>query len=149
MLLQHLSHVNLTSFHYLCFFLCFFFQHQLQVIAGVGRDLVCIGDKYFRPGRGIFAEILRSLENCGVVLVVMSRNYCKSEFCKYEVEQARLLGKPIIMIFKEKVEENQMSGVMKNIFHTTTRVTFHQHEDQYRVEPGWNVICRSVIQLLD
>ena len=91
-------------------------------MVGTDRNLICIGDRYFRPGHSLFTEIARCLENCAIVVAVMSKNYCRSFYCKLEIEQARIMGKSVIMIFIEDVEETEMSEVMKEVFRNFTRV---------------------------
>ena len=78
-----------------------YFQDQLKLITGTDRDLVAIGDRCFRLGRSIFAEMIDLLDECAVVVVVLSKNYCASEYCRLEIEQARLMRKPIVVFIKE------------------------------------------------
>ena len=112
------------------------------------RDLVAIGDRYFRLGRSIFAEIIRMLEDCSVFVVVLSKNYCDSDYCRHEIEQARLMRKPIVIIMKEFVDEGEMNGVIKETFKHFTRATFRFEEEGLRLDQDWEYICQSIIQLL-
>ena len=88
------------------------------------------------------------LDECAVIVVVLSKNYCKSEYCKHEIEQARLMRKPIVIISKEFVEESEMNGVIKETFKHFTRVIFRFEEDDFRLQQDWEYICQSIIQLL-
>ena len=106
------------------------------------------GDTYFRPGQPLLAEINRCVDHCGLVVAVMSLNYCKSHYCKYEIEQARSMDLPVIMIFIEDVDEKEMSGVMKEVFRKFTRVKIVYDGDEFRSKPDWPIVCRSIIQLL-
>ena len=124
------------------------FQKNLQSIVGTEKDLVIIGDRYFRPGHSLFTEITRCLENCALVVAVMSLNYCKSYYCQQEIEEARIRGKPVIMIFKEDVDEKEMSEVMKEVFKNFTRVKIVDEGDGVKSEPDWPFVCQSIIQLL-
>ena len=117
-------------------------------LTGCDRDLVATGDRYFRLGRSIFAEIIRMLEDCAVFVVVLSKNYCYSDYCKHEIEQARLMRKPIVIIMKEVVNEEDMNGVIKETFKHFTRATFRFEEDGLRLDQDWDYICQSIIQLL-
>ena len=78
----------------------------------------------------------------------MSKNYCNSDYCKLEIEQARLQGKPIILIFIEDVEEDEMTLVIREVFRNYTRVKFVAEDGMYRLQPDWGHICESVIQLM-
>ena len=126
----------------------FVFQANMKTLTGTDRDLVAIGDRYFRLGRSIFAEIIRLLDDCVVVVIVLSTNYCKSEYCKHEIEQARLMRKPIFIIMKEFVEESEINGAIKETFKHFVRATFAFKEDDVRLQQDWEYICQCIIQLL-
>ena len=88
------------------------------------------------------------LEDCAVFVVVLSKNYCYSDYCKHEIEQARLMRKPIVIIMKEFVDECDMNGVIKETFKHFTRATFLFEEGELRLQQDWIYICRSIIELL-
>ena len=88
------------------------------------------------------------LEDCAVFVVVLSKNYCFSDYCKHEIEQARLMRKPIVIIMKEIVDEGDMNGVIKETFRHFTRATFKFEEDELRLQQDWVYICRCIIELL-
>ena len=123
-------------------------QTQMKTLTDCERDLVAIGDRYFRLGRSIFAEIIRMLDDCAVFVVVLSKNYCYSDYCKHEIEQARLMRKPIVIIMKEFVDEGDMNGVIKETFKHFTRATFRFEGEDLRLDQDWEYICQSVMQLL-
>ena len=133
---------------------CFFpaidlhtFQETLKTVTHTERDLVAIGDLYFQVGRSIFSEAVELLEECAIVVVVLSKNYCNSDYCKMEIEQARLMRKPIIIILKGTVSENDMNTVIKSIFNNFTRVTFKFEDGTYRLPQDWKCICQSIISI--
>ena len=107
-----------------------------------------MGDRYFRLGRSIFSEIITCLQDCAVVVVVMSQNYCKSNYCKLEIEQSRLMNKPIIIIVKEAVDEEEMNAVTTEIFRHFTRIGFIFEDGQVRLQRDWDDVCLSIIQLM-
>ena len=88
------------------------------------------------------------LEDCAVFVVVLSKNYCYSDYCKHEIEQARLMRKPIVIIMKEVVNEEDMNGVIKETFKHFTRATFRFEEEGLRLEQDWEYICQCIFQLL-
>ena len=120
----------------------------MRSIVGTEKDLEIIGDRYFRPGHRLFAEITRCLDQCALVVAVMSLSYCKSIYCKVGIEQARIMGKPVIMIFIENVDEKEMSEVMKEVFRNFTGVKIVNEGDGVMSEPDWPFVCQSIIQLL-
>ena len=78
----------------------------------------------------------------------MSQNYCKSDYCKLEIEQSRLMRKPIIIMVKEAVDEREMNAVTKEIFRHFTRIGFILEDGQVRLQRDWEDVCLSIIQLL-
>ena len=88
------------------------------------------------------------LEDCAVFVVVLSKNYCFSDYCKHEIEQARLMRKPIVIIMKEVVDEGDMNGVIRETFKHFTRATFQFDGEDLKLQQDWEYICESIIRLL-
>ena len=124
------------------------FQRHLQAITQVERDLVCDADIHFIPGHNIYQEMSRCIEESAVFVAVISENYCKSDHCQIEIAEARTTGKPILLIFKEHVLARKMGIVVRDIFRQFARVKFVKEGDTYRIQPGWEQICESIIQLI-
>ena len=124
------------------------FQNSLRALTEADRELVCIADKHFWPGRSIYIETTRCLEECAVFVAVMSRNYCNSDYCKHEIKEARSMGNPIILMFIEDVEPNHMDVVIWEIVRNFTRVKFIFEDGEYKIQPNWNEVCRSIIQMI-
>ena len=123
-------------------------QAQLKILTDTDRDLVATGDRLFRLGRSIFAEIIQCLEESAAVVVVLSKNYCNSEYCQLEIEQARLMRKPIVIIMKEIVRENEMKAVIKEVFNNFTRATFRFDGEALKLQQDWEYISQCILQLL-
>ena len=51
------------------------------------------------------------------------------------IEQARIQGKPIILDFIEKLEEEEMLLVIREMFRNYTHFKFVLEEGQYRLQP--------------
>ena len=118
------------------------------MITGLDRELVCNADLHFHPAKTILSEIFRCVKICDVFVVVMSKNYCKSKFCRYEIEHAHLLEKPIILVFIEHVPKDDMNLITREVFETFTRVQFVFEDGQPILQPGWQQVCKSIIQLI-
>ena len=88
----------------------------------------------------------RCLDDCAVFIAVMSKNYCNSEYCKLEIEEARVKGMSIIPIFIEDVEESEMSRVTREVFRNYTRTKFVLKEGIYKLNLDWENVCESIIQ---
>ena len=124
------------------------FQRHLQAITRADRNLVCDAEIHFIPGHNIYQEMSRCIEESAVFVAVISENYCKSDHCQIEIAEARTTGKPILLIFKEHVAEDKMRIVIREIFRNFTRIKFVEEEGQYRIQPGWEQVCESIIQML-
>ena len=92
--------------------------------------------------------MIACLKDSSVFLAVVSRRFCASHYCKLEIEQARVMEKPIILIYMEHVEENQMDPVTREIFNNFTRVRCVYENGQQVIQPGWKEICDAIIQLM-
>ena len=92
--------------------------------------------------------MIRCLDDSAVFIAVMSKNYCSSDYCKLEIEQARLQGKAIILIFIEEVAEEEMTLVIREVFKKYTRVKFVVDNGFYKLQPDWGCVCESIIQLM-
>ena len=109
---------------------------------------MCFADKHFIPGQTIFADMIMCLQDSSVFLAVVSTRFCASNYCKFEIEQARVMQKPIILIYTEHVEENQMDPVTREIFNNFSRIKCVYENGKHIVQPGWKEICDSIIQLM-
>ena len=90
----------------------------------------------------------RCLDECAVFIAVVSRNYCTSDYCKLEIEEARVKRMPIILIFIEKVEEDYMNRVTKEVFRNYTRAKFVFKEGAYILNLDWREVCESIVDLV-
>ena len=81
-------------------------------------------------------------------VAVMSKNYCESRYCRYEIEHAHLLARPIILVFMERVPKENMNLICREVFQTFTRVQFVFENGQPVLKPGWKQLCDSILQLI-
>lgn len=123
-------------------------QRHLQAVTKLNRHFVCNADDHFIPGHPILKEIFRCISSSEVFVAVVSKNYCSSRFCHYEIEHAYFLKKPIILIFIEHVDVDVMNLVTKEIFETFSRVKFVTENGEYKIHPDWPEICQSIIQMM-
>ena len=109
---------------------------------------MCNADVHFHPARTILSEIFRCLKHSEVFVAVISNNYLKSRHCRYEIEHAHLLKRPIVLVFLEHVRKENMNSVTREVFETYIRVQIVFDEDHCRLEPGLQQLCESIVQLL-
>lgn len=110
-------------------------------------DLVGFGDQHFRPGYSIHAEILRCLEMSGVMIAVVSHEFCESSYCRNEIQQAYSMEMPIMLLFMEEVNTEYMTPLLKSIFNRNTRISIKTVNDRIKVVPDWDTICGSILEL--
>ena len=76
-------------------------------------------------------------------IAVVSAHFCQSFYCNAEVSQAKDTGKPIILIFKEHVDETTMGMALRAIFLTNVRARIEQEGDGYKIVPHWDRLCKD------
>ncbi|KAK3576617.1 hypothetical protein CHS0354_023135 [Potamilus streckersoni] len=66
-------------------------------------NLICTGDTHFTPGRWVAEEIDRYLNRCDVFVMVLTKHFIESEWCKYEVMLAKQKNKLKILLVNDEV----------------------------------------------
>ena len=107
------------------------------------------GDFNFRLGFPITNEIIRCIDASAVIVFCVSAEFCKSRYCEDEVIVACFDRKPVVLMFLEKVDMNEMPKVLTKHFQNITRSKWILHENgQYKIIPKWEVVCRSIVDLM-
>ncbi|XP_045184944.2 toll-like receptor 4 [Mercenaria mercenaria] len=123
-------------------------NETLKEITGLESDSVCIDERHFRAGAEIVAEIMRCVSESCVIVFVVSKSFCQSNWCCLEVKEAYEQQKPIVLIFCEEVDDNEMSAHLKQMFQRYTRAKLVQQDEDVNVQPGgWEGLCDSIIHL--
>ena len=113
------------------------------------KDHISDADFTFVPGRSLFIEIERCVAEAAVFIAVVSENFCKSYYCNLEIAEADQTRKPIILLFKEHVNENVMGVLVKTLYMTRVRAKIEQGEDgNYQMIPDWTRMCEAIIGLM-
>nr|UTM63744.1 sP-TLR6 [Cyclina sinensis] len=111
-------------------------------------EYICIGDKHFRPGFPVITEIMCKMENSAVAVFVISQTFCDKSWCHIEAKEAMDLQKPVVLIFKEKIDETQMPDVVRKLFRLNTRCRFVQEPNgNWTLQPSFDVLTTSLIEL--
>lgn len=126
-------------------------NENLQMMTGVDRQLVATGDHDFRPGHYIHNELERNIEAASVIIVVVSYSFIESEYCCKEVKYAHTSGKPIMLMFKEHVEEQAMERIpdMKLLFRRNVRILWTVENGEPVLKTTWENVGRSVLDLIE
>ena len=130
------------------FIIVSFFQQHLQVITGVVKEHIA-DDTTLIPGHPVLEECAKYIEESAVFVAVVSADFCGSFYCNIELSEAQQTGKPIILIFKEHVNEALMGVVLRNIFLNKVRARIEQKEGGYKMVPDWDRLCKAIIGLMN
>lgn len=123
-------------------------EHLALLFPEARRNLILTGDRHFRPGFYVHEEISTSLERVSVLVVVVSRNYCESHFCKEELNQAYVLKKPIVLMLKENIDVEIMSATMKVLYQKYVRILWVEENGKFVLKTSWENVCRSIRELM-
>ncbi|XP_053372776.1 toll-like receptor 4 [Mercenaria mercenaria] len=123
-------------------------NENLQLMTGIDRELVCTGDRHFRPGFYVHNEAYRGLDTTSVMVVVASGNFCRSSYCQNELDQAYVKKKPIILMFIEHIDREDMIPTMKELYQRNVRVLWTVENGEYKMKTTWNNVCTSILDLI-
>jgi len=104
---------------------------------------IFIGDKDFSGGRSLADEMERAIKNSYVTVFFISRSFLASDWCKTELRLANHFRVPIIPIFLERCEPDEMSCILRHVFDRRARL-FWSENDGERPERV-KQLCRSII----
>ncbi|KAL3890464.1 hypothetical protein ACJMK2_002746 [Sinanodonta woodiana] len=108
--------------------------------------LICTGDSHFTPGRWITEEIDRCLTRCDVFVMVVTKHFIKSEWCKYEVMLAEQKNKFKILLVNEEVYQQKIPSALTAILKVCTRATWRLHNNTLVIKPEWRKIFEGILE---
>ncbi|XP_045194994.2 toll-like receptor 2 [Mercenaria mercenaria] len=121
---------------------------HLQQKIGIERGMVCLGDRHFQLGKPINDEMVLCLQQSAVVLLLLSRNFCDSEYCRMEFDHALRMNKPIILMVKDEVNVNEMVPSLQELYKVNTRLLWERNGDIYEIKTSWDNVCDSILELV-
>jgi hypothetical protein len=121
---------------------------HLQLKTGIERGLVCTGDQHLRPGFYVLNETRLCFERVSTIVIVVSNNFCNSSYCCNEFNLAFESGKPMLLMFKESVDEQNMPDVMRQIYRRKTRILWTFENGEYILRTKWDNIASSILDLI-
>ncbi|KAH3752073.1 hypothetical protein DPMN_186683 [Dreissena polymorpha] len=107
---------------------------QRQTKTGTSRVLVCSGDRHFRPGHALGEEIIRCIEDSAVIILAVSKHFCQKEWCRKEMQETYDQNKPIVLLFLEKVEPDEMGKVLRMLFSSCEMFTVFPKKQAFTCE---------------
>lgn len=121
----------------------------LKSLLTTSEDCVTAGDFNFRPGKYIADEIVRCVEESRVLVACVSRQFCKSHWCKNEIIVSQMENKPLVLLFLEPVEKTKMPKCLRKHFDKTTRCKVTKDSaGQVIFQPNVETVCESILQLM-
>ncbi|KAL3890437.1 hypothetical protein ACJMK2_002719 [Sinanodonta woodiana] len=109
-------------------------------------NLICTGDSHFTPGRWITEEIDRCLTRCDVFVMVVTKHFIKSEWCKYEVMLAEQKNKFKILLVNEEVYQQKIPSALTAILKVCTRATWRLNNNTLVIKPEWRKIFEGILE---
>ncbi|KAH3747949.1 hypothetical protein DPMN_182385 [Dreissena polymorpha] len=123
-------------------------EKNLHLKVDSDRELVGFGDKNFKIGHCIMNEIIRCSKASAVIVVVLSDNFCSSDFCLQEFDVAFRVGKPIILMLKGEVDISLAPVAIRDLFNTYVRVLWRIDDyGEYELMTSWDNVCNSILEL--
>ncbi|XP_053400910.1 toll-like receptor 6 isoform X2 [Mercenaria mercenaria] len=146
---QYLCQISYSSEDDACFLNTIYpkLNTTFEEILRCKREVICYGDNNFCLGRSIIDEILRCISESCVIIFVISKSFCASHWCEMELKEAHEMGKPIILLFKEEVNPDLMSRLLRTLFNRLTRAKLVEKDGLYELIPDWQSLGKSVIEL--
>ncbi|ESO86639.1 hypothetical protein LOTGIDRAFT_99628, partial [Lottia gigantea] len=88
---------------------------------------LCIHERDFQAGRLIIDNIVESIENSRRVLIILSNNFARSEWCQFEMTlaQKHVLNRamePLSVVLLEDIDSENMSNSLNALLKTTTYI---------------------------
>ncbi|KAH3747914.1 uncharacterized protein LOC127848456 [Dreissena polymorpha] len=123
-------------------------EKNLQLKVDSERELVGFGDKNFKVGHCIMNEIIRCTKASATIVVVLSDNFCSSDFCLQEFDVAFRVGKPIILMLKGEVNISLAPVAIRDLFNTYVRVLWRIDDyGEYELMTSWDNVSNSILEL--
>ncbi|ESO87342.1 hypothetical protein LOTGIDRAFT_107312 [Lottia gigantea] len=109
---------------------------------------LCIHERDFQPGRLIIDNIVESIENSRRVLIILSNNFARSEWCQFEMTLAQKhvlhqAMEPLCVVLLEDIDSENMSNSLHALLKTTTYITWYN--DAENIHLFWDRLKNSLI----
>ncbi|XP_013403515.1 toll-like receptor 1 [Lingula anatina] len=121
---------------------------------GKGQDIsfkVCIHSRDFLPGEYIIDNIVEKMEASRATILIISHNFIKSDWCKYEVDitQAKVLRErrgAIIVVFLEQIPYKQLPKTLRLMKRHVTYLEWPEEENEHKRAEFWKKMKLSLLK---
>ncbi|VDI72600.1 Hypothetical predicted protein [Mytilus galloprovincialis] len=105
---------------------------------------ICVHYRDFEPGQPITSNIENFMNKSWKIIVVMSNNFAKSEWCQWELclvqERRRRKGKDaMVLIMRQQIDSKHMTSPLRTLLYTTPYL-------KLKIGLGQNIFWKAVIQ---
>eukprot|EP00094_Tigriopus_californicus_P005500 TCALIF_05301-PA protein Name:"Similar to TLR2 Toll-like receptor 2 (Canis familiaris)" AED:0.43 eAED:0.43 QI:0/-1/0/1/-1/1/1/0/305 len=97
---------------------------------------VCIHERDFVVGKSIIENIVSSLESSRTCIIVLSKDYAKSEWCRFEAQMALRMfqedertSKMIVVIVRNRIPGPHLNKTLKTIIKLRTYLEWNDPEE--------------------
>jgi toll-like receptor 13 len=123
--------------------------HNILLQRLEANDLkICIHHRDFDVGESITENIKKYMDKSWKIVVIMSNDFTKSEWCQWEVdliqERRRRYGKDtLVLIMYRQIDTSHMTNSVKALLDTTPHLTY---KDGFGEDVFWSAVTRSVVK---
>ncbi|OWF54527.1 Toll-like receptor 2 type-2 [Mizuhopecten yessoensis] len=102
-------------------------SHLLPYLESQKKLRLCLHERDFIPGNFIADNILNNIESSRKVIVVLSNNFARSEWCQFEATTAyrRVVSdgvSSVVLILLEEISARNVNSVLGNLLQTMTYI---------------------------
>ncbi|KAK3090277.1 hypothetical protein FSP39_010587 [Pinctada imbricata] len=104
-------------------------SNLMAVLEGQHNFSLCLHERDFLPGKTIIDQISTTIKHSRKVILVLSNNFAKSQWCQYEIllAQHRFLeegGNSLILILLDEIKGKYMTNCLGMLLRTMTYITW-------------------------
>ena len=111
---------------------------------------LCLHERDFTPGRPIAENIIQAIMNSRRTLILLSKNFLISKWCRYEFNMARIEGiysregeNVLFVIMYEEVDLTELSHEMLECLETDCFLKYQN--DETEAQYFWQTLKQSLL----
>ncbi|KAK3091737.1 hypothetical protein FSP39_022260 [Pinctada imbricata] len=122
-------------------------SNLMAVLEGQHNFSLCLHERDFLPGHTILDQISETIKNSRKVILVLSNNFAKSQWCQYEIllAQTRLLeegGNTLILILLDEIKGKYMTNCLRMLLRTITYLAWTDNSEGKKL--FWSKVVYSM-----
>ncbi|KAK3090059.1 hypothetical protein FSP39_008885 [Pinctada imbricata] len=122
-------------------------SNLMAVLEGQHNFSLCLHERDFLPGLTILDQISETIKHSRKVILVLSNNFAKSQWCQYEIllAQHRFLeegGNSLILILLSDIKQKYMTNCLGMLMRTITYISWTNNSEGKKL--FWNKVVASM-----